>query len=56
MKSGLLAAESIFEALSDEANQEKECGKCQLFDFQLFSCVIHWTLHSSDYYFETQTC
>jgi len=27
MKSGLLAAEAIFEALNDEVNQEKESGK-----------------------------
>ena len=30
MKSGLLAAESIFEALTDEANQEIESGRIEL--------------------------
>ena len=29
MKSGLLAAESIFEALTDEANQEVESGRAE---------------------------
>lgn len=35
MKSGLLAAESIFEALTDEANLEKESGK-QWLTFYIF--------------------
>lgn len=43
MKSGLLAAESIFEALTDEANQEIESGKILEIKkkiFYFFLCII----------------
>ena len=57
MKSGLLAAESIFEALTDEANQEIESGRIKF--SVVFICLQSENASSKQtsqiFYFMTKT-